>query len=112
MTNVYVNQQEGNISGQWNNLGHFTLDQASYVRTIIQEETVSVDAMRFRKIAPSASVNEVLTYLHTDHLGTPRVGSDSSGASVWSWDSDAFGNVNPTGTSTVNLRLPVQYWDD
>ncbi|MGH1456150.1 MAG: RHS repeat-associated core domain-containing protein [Alphaproteobacteria bacterium] len=60
----------------------------------------------------NVSSSDVLTYLHTDHLGTPRAASDSTGASVWSWDSDAFGNGAPTGTQTVNLRFAGQYWDD
>jgi RHS repeat-associated protein len=55
---------------------------------------------------------EVLTYLHTDHLGTPRYGTNTSGTQVWAWDSDVFGNGIPTGTATVNLRLSGQYWDD
>lgn len=53
----------------------------------------------------------VTTYLHTDHLGTPRIGSNSSGSSVWDWDSDAFGNGTPTGSATVNLRFAGQYFD-
>ncbi len=55
---------------------------------------------------------EALAYLHTDHLGTPRVASNDSGVSVWSWDSDAFGNGTPGGSATVNLRFAGQYWDD
>ncbi len=55
---------------------------------------------------------ETLAYLHTDHLGTPRVASNDSGVSVWSWDSDAFGNGTPSGSATVNLRFTGQYWDD
>ncbi len=60
----------------------------------------------------NVSSSDVLTYLHTDHLGTPRVASNTSGASVWSWDSDAFGNGAPTGSQTVNLRFAGQYYDD
>ncbi len=52
-----------------------------------------------------------VTYLSTDHLSTPRVGSDSTGSEVWSWDSDAFGVGTPTGTRTVNLRFAGQYFD-
>ena len=55
---------------------------------------------------------EVLTYIHTDHLGTPRYATDSSGAQIWAWNSDAFGNGTPSGTATVNLRFAGQYWDD
>lgn len=62
---------------------------------------------------PIAQINadESITYLHTDHLGTPRKGSNSAGSQVWSWDSDAFGNGAPSGTATVNLRFAGQYYD-
>jgi len=55
--------------------------------------------------------SDVVTYLHTDHLGTPRYGTNSGGTQVWSWDSDAFGIGSPTGSVTVNLRFPGQYFD-
>ncbi|MCB9975694.1 MAG: hypothetical protein H6856_08695 [Rhodospirillales bacterium] len=55
---------------------------------------------------------EVLTYLHTDHLATPRTGTNAAGSTVWTWNSGAFGKEVPTGTSTVNLRFPGQYYDD
>lgn len=55
--------------------------------------------------------SDALTYLHTDHLGTPRYGTNASGTQIWSWDSDAFGNGTPTGAATVNLRFPGQYFD-
>ena len=54
---------------------------------------------------------ETLSYLHTDHLGTPRYATNTSGVQVWNWASDAFGNGAPTGSATVNLRFAGQYWD-
>ena len=54
---------------------------------------------------------ETLTYLHTDHLATPRYGTNAAGSTVWTWDSGAFGKEAPTGTATVNLRFPGQYFD-
>ncbi|AQQ67351.1 hypothetical protein Mag101_06665 [Microbulbifer agarilyticus] len=64
----------------------------------------------------SGAVNKkFLTYLHTDHLYTPRVGTNDAQAIVWRWDSDAFGNTNPLAdvdgdgvNVTVNLRFPGQ----
>ncbi|MCX2806710.1 RHS repeat-associated core domain-containing protein, partial [Microbulbifer thermotolerans] len=56
-----------------------------------------------------------LTYLHTDHLNTPRIGTDGNEVVVWRWDSDAFGQTAPDtdpdsdGEQTVvNLRFPGQ----
>jgi RHS repeat-associated protein len=64
---------------------------------------------------PLAQVNsgspETATWLHTDQLGTPRFGTNSAGTQVWAWNSDAFGNGTPTGSVTVNLRLPGQFYD-
>ena len=64
---------------------------------------------------PLAQVNagspETVTYLHTDHLGTPKYGTNAAGAQVWAWAPDAFGNGAPTGSATVNLRMPGQYFD-
>lgn len=61
---------------------------------------------------------EVFSYLHVDHLGTPRLATNDSQTVVWRWDSDAFGTSLPdedpdgdgTGT-TVNLRFAGQYFD-
>jgi RHS repeat-associated protein len=65
--------------------------------------------------APLAQIDagspEVLTYIHTDHLGTPRFGTNTSGTQVWSWNNDAFGTSTPSGTATVNLRMAGQYFD-
>jgi RHS repeat-associated protein len=62
----------------------------------------------------SASV----TYLHTDHLGTPRAGTDQSGTVTWRWEGTAFGETLPQedpdgdGKKTViNQRYAGQYFD-
>lgn len=68
---------------------------------------------------PVATVrNGVIYYIHTDHLGTPRLVSDQSQTVVWRWISDPFGkstpDQNPDGDSTsfvLNLRFPGQYFD-
>ncbi|MCX2833124.1 RHS repeat domain-containing protein [Microbulbifer thermotolerans] len=59
--------------------------------------------------------SRTLTYLHTDHLNTPRIGTDGNEVVVWRWDSDAFGQAAPDtdpdsdGVQTVvNLRFPGQ----
>jgi RHS repeat-associated protein len=57
-------------------------------------------------------------YLHTDHLDTPRLATNPSGAIIWRWNSDAFGAIPPDsdpdgdGTrTTLNLRFAGQYFD-
>ncbi len=61
---------------------------------------------------------DVVVYLHTDHLNTPRLASDANGTIVWRMDGDAFGNGNVDGNPDrdnqyvqVNLRFPGQYYD-
>ncbi|MBI3898506.1 MAG: hypothetical protein HY308_09450 [Gammaproteobacteria bacterium] len=55
---------------------------------------------------------ETLTYLHTDHEGTPRLGTNASNTTVvWRWEGRAFGETSPTGTATVNLRYAGMYAD-
>ena len=54
---------------------------------------------------------ETLTYLHTDHLGTPKFGTDATGTQVWAWAPDAFGGGAPSGSVTVNVRMAGQYYD-
>lgn len=62
-------------------------------------------------------------YVHSDHLNTPRMVTDTSGNQRWTWDimaAEPFGataaNEAPAGQSsdqafTLNLRFPGQYLD-
>ncbi len=59
-----------------------------------------------------------VTYLHTDHVLTPRLASNANQTVVWRWVSDAFGDGEPDedpdedGVLTrVLLRFPGQYHD-
>ena len=49
--------------------------------------------------------------VHPDHLSAPKVITDQIGNVVWNWDHDPFGNGQPTGTLSYNLRFPGQYYD-
>ena len=58
------------------------------------------------------------TWLHADHLNTPRIGTDDTQTIVWRWDSDPFGlggiDSDPDGDGTkhsIPLRFPGQYKD-
>ena len=56
---------------------------------------------------------ERISYLHTDHLMTNRLATDTAGSVVWRWEGEAFGETAAqelTGV-TVNLRFPGQYFD-
>ena len=50
-----------------------------------------------------------ITYLHTDHLGTPRLGTDENGDPTWVYQSDAFGkSLAYNADVTMPLRMPGQ----
>ena len=58
------------------------------------------------------TVIETLTYLHTDHLATPRLGTGVVGNVVWQSEGVAFGETQPIeNPTTVHLRFPGQYAD-
>jgi len=63
-------------------------------------------------IRPLALIEEGRIYfIHTDHLGTPRVVTNGNGTEVWRWEPTPFGLGKPTGSITLNLRFPGQYFD-
>ena len=59
-----------------------------------------------------------LTYIHTDHLSTPRLATNLNQTVIWVWGSDAFGNALPNedpdtdgNIIVINHRFPGQYYD-
>jgi RHS repeat-associated protein len=48
------------------------------------------------------------TYLHSDHLGTPRIGTNAGKQITWRNRSDAFGIAALSGSAVVRLRFPGQ----
>ena len=59
-----------------------------------------------------------LTYIHADHLNTPKLMTDSTKKVVWKWSRDAYGvfapNENPDGDSVsdkLDLRFPGYVYD-
>lgn len=59
-----------------------------------------------------------ITYLHADHLNTPRLASNAAGEFVWRWGSDAYGRGTPDEDfdhdgqlRQVDLRFPGQLHD-
>ncbi len=78
-----------------------------------QQETVWLGNL------PIATIKDNTPYaIHTDHLGTPRVITDTKKRVIWRWNSDPFGatlaNEDPDGdgkTFIYNLRFAGQYYD-
>ncbi len=70
--------------------------------------------------APVAQIDqsETFSYIHFDHLATPRLATNDAQTVVWRWAGDAFGTAladeDPDGNSTsttINLRYSGQYFD-
>jgi len=57
-------------------------------------------------LSPSAQF-----YFAPDHLGSSHQITDASGAVVWLWNHDPFGNGDPTGAFSYELRFPGQFFD-
>ncbi len=63
--------------------------------------------------AVPAQATTRITYIHNDHLGTPQVMTDESGAVVWRADYRPFGEADVTVNSLGNdLRFPGQIYDE
>jgi uncharacterized protein RhaS with RHS repeats len=43
----------------------------------------------------NAIASQQLTYIHADHLNTPRAMMDASKKIVWKWESEAYGRTAP-----------------
>ncbi|MGH6793857.1 MAG: RHS repeat domain-containing protein [Methylocella sp.] len=70
------------------------------------QETVWLGDLPVAVLSPSGQY-----YVAPDNLGSPHQITDASGAVVWLWNHDPFGNGDPTGTFTYDLRFPRQFFD-
>lgn len=69
--------------------------------------------------ASLSSPTSNISFIHADHLNTPRVVANAAGTTVWRWDQvEPFGvnvaNEDPDGNSVTfefPLRFPGQYFD-
>jgi RHS repeat-associated protein len=111
---VPVDQTVG--GGAWQLLDRYSFNGTGneYIEVSDSSGGTSADAVRFVKVVGDASaVKTTVSYVHNDHLGTPRVMTDESGRVVWRALYDPFGNatVDPLSTRSLNARFPGQYFD-
>ncbi len=101
-TTVYHYDQQGNLIAE-------TTAQGSLIKAYV-----------YLNSTPIAQVdsNNAVTYLYTDHLGTPRIGTNQAQAKTWEWGNEPYGQTRPnedadqdTQLTQVNLRFPGQYYD-
>ncbi|QTN25659.1 Ig-like domain repeat protein [Rhizobacter sp. AJA081-3] len=107
-TVLFVYDQQGQLLGEYNSAGTASREYVWLGNTPVAVFTPD----------PANSANPPLVYyIHTDHLGTPRIVVDKSGNQRWNWLAEPFGttapNNNPSalGAFTFNLRFPGQYAD-
>lgn len=97
---LFVYDESGNLIGEYDDTGTAILDHVWF------------------NGAPVAVIDGTDEYyVHTDHLGTPRIITDGNTV-IWRWESGPFGEdaaqEDPDGDSTdftYNLRFPGQYYD-
>ena len=109
---TYLYGTDGQVLGQVRYTSSGKKSKASYYVWLdslpIAQIDLSYDA------AGSTIASTTLTYLHSDHLNTPRLATNQGGNLVWSWQSDAFGVGQPNtygGNIDVILRFPGQVAD-
>jgi RHS repeat-associated protein len=104
-TTIYVYDEAGHLTGEYTAAGGLI------------QETVWLGETPVATLRPNGTGGVNLYYVHTDHLNSPRIVTDSANNIRWRWDSDPFGttppNQNPSGLGTFeyNLRFPGQQYD-
>ena len=57
--------------------------------------------------------NDVLYYVHNDHIGRPEIVTDATQAKVWEAENNAFGNAPVLDAiGGFNIGFPGQYYDE
>jgi RHS repeat-associated protein len=104
-TPLYYYDDAGHILGVYNNSG------------VLIEEIVWLGDIPLATLRPRAGGGIDIYYIHSDHLNTPRLVTESVTPTVrWRWDADPFGggtvNNNPAGAGVFefNLRFPGQVY--
>ena len=92
----------------------FAYNEASQL--IGEYGTTNRDYIWFGNLPVAAVDNgttSTISYVHADGLGTARAISDATGNTIWQWayQSNPFGEQQPTGSYVYNLRFPGQYFD-
>ena len=113
-----VSQQSN--GGKWMLLGSYAFTAGTAGSVTLTDNangTVIADAVKLTATS-GGTTSEVVRYLHSDHLNTPRLATNSTGQVIWRWDGEAFGATVPNEDvdgdgklTTVNLRFPGQYYD-
>ena len=93
--------------------GYFIYDEAGHLIGEYDANGAVIQEHIYLGDRPVAVVQQggSVGYVTADQLNTPRAVTDQNATLEWSWTSDPFGNGQPTGSLTYNLRFPGQYYD-
>ncbi|MWK54775.1 RHS repeat protein [Pseudomonas otitidis] len=108
---TYLYGPDGQVMGQVRYTTAGRKSQASYY---VWLDSLPIAQIDLTYSAGTTVTSTTLTYLHSDHLNTPRLATNQGGNLVWSWPSDAFGVGQPNNhgsTIDVILRFPGQVAD-
>ncbi len=88
-------------------MGHLLTESGTVSRDYVWLGNVPVAMVDNTGTVPS------VLFVHADGMNTPRAITNSAGAVVWSWafSANAFGEQQPSGSVTFNLRFAGQYFD-
>jgi RHS repeat-associated protein len=108
---VFVYDEEGRLIGEYDNLG-----RARNEHVWLADRPVALIVYTY---SGTSTTPLTTTYysVEADHLGTPRLITDSTQAQRWTWHSAPYGDTLPNekpGTAAAliyNLRFPGQYFD-
>ena len=110
---VSVNQQQG--AGDWHLLGTYNFNAGANHSIQLTDQAdgyVIADAVKLVATGQTGGSAGGVFYVHTDHLGTPKVITDENQQVAWQADYAPFGEATVTTAAIENLlRFPGQYFD-
>jgi RHS repeat-associated protein len=110
-TQVFVYDEAGRLIGEYDNYG-----RARNEHVWLADRPVALIVYTYSGTSATPLTTTVYS-VEADHLGTPRLITDSAQAQRWSWHSAPYGDTQPNqnpaskGTLVYNLRFPGQYFD-
>jgi RHS repeat-associated protein len=94
---AFVYDEQGNMLASYGNGSNTAAAEQMEFIWLPQENGTSIPIGAFK--------NGALYATHTDHLGTPRLITDSTKTTVWQWPYSSFGANKPTGVlQTVTAK--------
>lgn len=110
-TQVFVYDEAGRLIGEYDNLG-----RARNEHVWLADRPIALIVYKYSGQGTTPTQTDIYS-VEADHLGTPRLITDSAQAQRWTWHSAPYGDTQPNenpanrGILVYNLRFPGQYFD-